>query len=134
MANYVDSWCQIWYQIRSNPPKIKSGTINVLQEWLRGWGVLDKLLFMLERWDLVHKSIITYHDNPRCQKLPHPPSIQSGTFKVLQVWLPGRRVLNSLLIKLESWNLVHMSRITYDEIHIKILTSQPNYVISLPNV
>ena len=41
---------------------------------------------MLESWNLAHKSRITYHDNPLCQELPHPPSIQSGTLNVLHVW------------------------------------------------
>ena len=30
-------WCQIWYQRWPNPPKVLSGTINVLQEWLCYW-------------------------------------------------------------------------------------------------
>ena len=50
-------------------------------------GVLNTLLFMLESWNLAHKSRITYHDDPWCQEWPHPPSIESGTFNVLQVWL-----------------------------------------------
>ena len=53
---------------------------------LRGRGVLDTLLIMLESWNLAHKSRITYHDDPWCQGWPHPPSIQSGTINILQVW------------------------------------------------
>ena len=37
LTNYVDSWCKLWYQRRSNPPKLHSGTINVLQVWLCSW-------------------------------------------------------------------------------------------------
>ena len=82
-------------------------------------GILETLLFMLESWNLAHKSRITYHDDPWCQEWPELPSIQSVTFLVLQVWLSVWGVLDSLLITLESWNLVHMSRITYYDIHIK---------------
>ena len=82
VKNHI-SWCQEW----PHPPSIQSGTFSVLQVWLRGWGVLDTLLFMLESWHLAHKSRITYHDDPWCQEWPHPPSIQSGTFNVLQVWI-----------------------------------------------
>ena len=106
-----DPWCQGW----PHPPSTQSGTIKILQVWLRGWGVLDTLLFMLESWNLAHKSRITYHDDPWCQEWPHPPSLQSGTINVLQVWLRGRGVLDTLLIMLESWNLAHKSRITYHD-------------------
>ena len=44
---------------------------------------------MLENWNLVHKSRISYQDNPWRQGWPHPPGLQSGTFSVLQVWLWG---------------------------------------------
>jgi len=110
-----DPLCQEWL----HPPSIQSGTFSVLQVWLRGWRVLDTLPSMLESWNLAYKSRNTYHDDPWRQEWPHPPSIQSGTFNVLQVWLSGWGVLDSLLIMLESWNLVHMSRITYDDIHMK---------------
>ena len=53
---------------------------------LHVWGVLDTLFIMLESWNLAHNSRITYHDDPWCQGWPHPPSIQSGTINVLQVW------------------------------------------------
>jgi len=104
-------WCQKW----RHPPSLQSGTLNVLQVWLRGWGVLDPLLFMLENWKLAHKSRITYNDDPWCQEWPHPPSIQSGTINILQVWLQGRGVLDTLLFMLESWNLAHKSSITYHD-------------------
>lgn len=29
--------CKIWYQRWSNPPKLESGTINILQVWLCSW-------------------------------------------------------------------------------------------------
>ena len=96
-------WCQEW----PHPPSIQSGTINVLQVWLWGWGVLDTLLFMLESWNLAHKSRITYHGDPWCQERPHLPSIQWGTINVFQVWTWGWGVLDPLLIMLESWNLEH---------------------------
>ena len=76
-----DPWCQEW----PHPPSLQSGTFSVIQVWLRGRGVLEALLIMLESWNLVHKSRITYHDNPWCQEWPSPPSFQSGTFNVLQV-------------------------------------------------
>ena len=78
-------------------------------------GVLEALLNMLESWNLVHKSRITYQDDPWRQGWPHPPSLQSGTFSVLQVWLRGRGVLDTLLFMLESWDLAHESRIPYHE-------------------
>ena len=37
MAKYVASWCQIWYQRWSNPPKLMSGAISILQVWLCSW-------------------------------------------------------------------------------------------------
>ena len=37
MANYVDSLFQFWYQRWSNPPKLQSETINILQAWLCFW-------------------------------------------------------------------------------------------------
>ena len=98
-----------------HPPRLQLGTITVLQVWLQGWGVLDTLLFMLESWYLAHKWRITYHDDPWCQEWPHPPSIESGTINILQVWLRGRGVLDTLLFMLESWNLAQKSRITYHD-------------------
>ena len=70
---------------------------------------------MLESWDLTHKSIITYHDDPLCQKIPHPPSILSGTIQVFQVWFQWRLDLDTLLFMIESWNLAHNSIITYHD-------------------
>ena len=77
-----DLWGWRWL----HPPSLQSGTINVLQVWLWGQGVLDTLLFMLESWNLAHNSRITYHDDPWCQEWPHPPSLKSGTINILQVW------------------------------------------------
>ena len=108
---YNDPWFQEW----PHPPSIQSGTFNVLQVWLRGQGVLDTLLFMLESWNLAHKSRITYNDNPWCQGWPYPPRHQSGTFSILQVCLWGWGVLDTLLIMLECWNLAHKSRIKYND-------------------
>ena len=48
--------------------------------------VIDTHLIKLESRNLAHKSRITYHENPWCQEWPHPPSIQSGTLNILQVW------------------------------------------------
>ena len=81
---------------------------------LRGRGVLDKLLIMLENWKLAHKTSITFHDDSWCQEWPHPPSIQSGTINILQVWLQGQ-VLNTHLFMLKCWNLAHKSRIIYND-------------------
>ena len=49
-------------------------------------GVLDTLLFKLERWNLAHKWRNEYHDDSWCQELPHHQSFQSGTIDVFQVW------------------------------------------------
>ena len=78
-----------WYQQCPHHPSILSGTFNVLQVWLWGWGVIDTLIFMLESWNLAYKSRFTYHDNPWCKEWPHPSrsSIQSGTCNILQIWL-----------------------------------------------
>ena len=73
------------------------------------------LLFVLESWNLAHKSRITYHDDPGCKIWPHHPSIQSGTIKVLHVWLWGRGVVDTLLFMLESLNLADKSGITYHD-------------------
>ena len=89
---------------------------------LKGWGVLDTLLFMLESRNLTHKSRITYDDDPLRQKLPQVPILQESHVMtihdvkndpILQVssqepstsskyGLQGRGVLDTLLIKLES--------------------------------
>ena len=82
---------------------------------LQGQGVLDTLLIKLESWNLAHKSRITYHDSPWCQEWPQPPSIQSGTLSILQVWLQRQGVLDTLQIMLESWNLAHKSIIIYND-------------------
>ena len=37
MTYYGYLWCQIWYQIWPNPPKLQSGMINVLQVWKCYW-------------------------------------------------------------------------------------------------
>ena len=41
MTNYVDSWCQIWYQRGSNPPKLQLETINLHQVWPCSWCTLN---------------------------------------------------------------------------------------------
>ena len=53
---------------------------------LRSQGVLDTILIMLESWNFAHKSRITYDDDPWRQGRPHPPSLQSGTINILQIW------------------------------------------------
>ena len=70
-------------------------------------GVRDTLLTMLESWNLAHKSKITYHDDLWYQGWPYPPRLQSGTINILQEWLWGWWVLDTLLIILESWNWTH---------------------------
>ena len=70
---------------------------------------------MLECWNGVHKSRITYQDDPWCQRWPHPPTLQSETSSVLQVWLRWRGALEALLNMLESKKLVHKVRITYQD-------------------
>ena len=79
---HEDSWCQGW----PHPPSIQSGTITVLQVWTSRTGIHEVLIIMLESWNLAHKSRITKHDNPWCQGWPFPPSLQSGTINILQVW------------------------------------------------
>ena len=48
-----------WHQWWPCPPRLQSGTFSILQVWLRGQGVLEALLSMLESWNLVHKSRTT---------------------------------------------------------------------------
>ena len=48
---------------------------------------------------------ITCHEDLWCQEWHHLPSIQSITFNVLQVWLQGCGVLDTLLIMLQGRNL-----------------------------
>ena len=106
-GNFRTTW--FLFLIRNRPwwiPQVHSST---------GWEVLDTLLIMLQSWDLAHKSRITYHDDPWCQGWPRPPSLQSGTFSVLQVWLRGQGVLDTHLFMLESWDLAHKARITYPD-------------------
>ena len=94
--------CQEWPQ----PPNFQSGTFNVFKVWLRGQGDLDTLQFMLESWNLEHKSSITYNDpifQVSCQK----PSM---SYKYV---LRGQGVLDTLLFMPESWDLAHKSSITY---------------------
>ena len=67
-------------QVSSQEPSMSS------KYGLWGQGVPDSLLIMLESWNLANNSRITYHDGPWCQGWLHPPSIQSGTTNVLQVW------------------------------------------------
>ena len=78
------------YQGWPFPPSLQSGTINVLQVWtLRMGGCWNTSKIMLEGWNLEHKSRITHDDEPWRQGWLHPPSLQSGTFRILQVWLRG---------------------------------------------
>ena len=60
-------------------------------------GVLDTHLFILESWNLAHKSRIIYQDDLWCQGWPHPPRFLSGTINILQVWLRGWGVLGQLI-------------------------------------
>ena len=75
------SWSQGWPW----PQSTWSGTINILQVWLQGWGVSYKLTSMLESWNLAHKSRITYNRDLWCQARLYYPSIQSDTINVLQI-------------------------------------------------
>ena len=112
-------WCQWW----PYSPRLQSETINVLQVWLQGRVVLETLLIMLEIWNLAHKSRIIYYDDPWCQGWPYLPRLQSGTVNILQVWLRGWGVLETLLIMLESWNLAHDSIVRERET-VKIMQRQ----------
>ena len=75
-----------------HPPSLQSGTFNILNVWTSRTEVLGTLLIMLESWNLAHMPRITYHDDPWCQGRPHPPSPQSGTINILQVWTLRTRV------------------------------------------
>ena len=57
--------------------------------------------FMLESWNLSHWKIIIYHNDILCQGWPNPSRLQSKIFNVLQVWLQGWRVCDTLLIMQE---------------------------------
>ena len=87
MTHDVYSWCQFWHQRWSNPPKLQSGIINVLQVWLCPWCIR----IMLWNWKSVYCSIMTYVNYSWCQIqyqwLPNPSKLLSGTIKVLPVWL-----------------------------------------------
>ena len=48
--------------------------------------VLDTLLIMLESWNFAHKLRTTCDDDPWHQGWPNPPSIESGTINIPQVW------------------------------------------------
>ena len=109
VENHISGWSITSRMILSSKTSVRDFVI--LQVWLRGWGVLDALLKMLESWNLVHKSRITYQDDPYCIWWPHPPRLQSVTLSILQVWLRGQEVLEAHLNMLESWNLVQKSRI-----------------------
>ena len=54
-------------------------------------------------------------DDPICQGWPYPPSLQSGTINVIQVWTLRMWGPDTLLIMLESWKLAHNSIITYHD-------------------
>ena len=95
--NFQDNFILVYqadlrHQRWPHPPSLQSGTFNILQVWTSRTGVLGTLLIMLESWNLAHMSRITYHDDPWCQGRPHPPSPQSGTINVLQVWTLRMRV------------------------------------------
>ena len=66
-------------------------------------------------WNFQDKFLVVSQDDPTHQGWPHPPSLQSGTFSVLQVWLWWWGVLNTLIFMLESWFLALKSRITYHD-------------------
>ena len=94
----------------SYPPGIKSGTINILQVKQRGWGVLDTLLFMVENWDLAHKSRITYINDTGCQKTilfskypvrnhQHPPSVTLRTGGSWHISIQARELNFSTKVK-----------------------------------
>ncbi len=82
---------------------------------LQGQVVPDNLLILLESWNLAHNLRITYHEDLWCQGWPHPPSIQSGTINVPQVWTSRTGVLDTLLILVEGWNFAQKSKILYDD-------------------
>ena len=87
MTNYVDSWCKIWYQRQSNPPKLQSGTINVLQLWLCSWCTYNDAR-ELEIWiQLRNYNYVDSWWQIWYQRWYNPLKIQSGTINILQVWL-----------------------------------------------
>ena len=52
-------------------------------------------VIFLQSWNLAEKSRITYHDDLLFKGWSHPPSLQSWTINVLQVWTSRRGVLGS---------------------------------------
>ena len=82
---------------------------------LRGRGILDTLLIMLESWYLEHKYRVIYHEYSWCKSWPHLTCTWSGTINVLQVWTLRRFFFYTLLIMLESWNLAYKYWVIYHE-------------------
>ena len=83
MTNYVITWCQVWYQRWSNPPKHQWVSINVLHVWLcSGWTSTHA-----RELKLAYNSRMTYYYDPWCeiwhQRWLKCPDIQSGTINLL---------------------------------------------------
>ena len=86
MTYDVYLWCQIWYQIWPNHPKLQPGTTNINQVWFCSrWTSIHA-----RELKLGHNSRITYYCDPWCQSWHqrwfNPPDLQSGTINVFQVW------------------------------------------------
>ena len=66
-------------------------------------------------WNFWHDFTQTCQDDPWCRGWPNTPRLQSGFINILQVWLWGQGVLDTLLIMLDCQNLAHISRNTWND-------------------
>ena len=90
MTNYIDSWCQIWYQRWSNPPKLQSGTIIILQVWLCSWCIYNDARELKILIQVQNDKLFWFRCNILYQRLSNPPKLQSGTINVLHyACIPG---------------------------------------------
>ena len=99
VKNYISSWFMKSKMTQTSKTSVRN--IQRPPSMTLRIEVLSKLHIMLGSWNLTHKWRITYHDGICCQGWPHSSRYKSWTINVLQVWLWGLRVLDTLPIMLE---------------------------------
>ena len=104
-------WCKILYQIWPNPPKLQSGSINVLQVWLCSWCThnhareLKKIEYNSGMTNYVNSGVKFYiGDNPNLYISSQEPPMSSKY----------DCVLDALLFMLGSWKLTYNLKMSND--------------------
>ena len=87
MTYNVYSWCNLWYQSWSNPPRLESGTINILQVWLCSWCTYNHARELKILTQLRNDKLCWFRCDIWYQRGSNPPKLQSGSINILHVWL-----------------------------------------------